>query len=203
MSTDGTSQLVELLNLARDGDEAAREELFEKCRTYIGIVARAQVETWLQAKVDASDLVQQTLLEAHRGFHSFRGQTQGEWLAWLRMILNHNAADYVRQYRGTQKRQARKERPIWVQTDGQSDTFCREPSDSGESPSELVMRREREIQVAEAIAELDPDHQEVIMLRNLQRLQFNEVAQRMGRSRPAVQMLWMRALRKLQQRLAD
>ena len=61
------------------------------------------------------------------------------------------------------------------------------------------MRRESEIEVADAVAQLADDYQEVIMLRNLQRLSFDEVARRMGRSRPATQMLWMRALRKLQE----
>ena len=62
-----------LLERARSGDDAAREALFEKCRNYVAVVARLQVESWLQAKVDASDIVQQTLLEAHRGFEQFRG----------------------------------------------------------------------------------------------------------------------------------
>ena len=53
--------------------------------------------------------------------------------------------------------------------------------------------------MAAALAEMPPDYQEVIVLRNLERLAFNEVAEQMGRSRPAVQMLWMRALRKLQE----
>ena len=203
MSTDGDSQLVELLDRARNGDEAARYALFDKCRTYIKVVAQAQVESWLQAKVDASDLVQQTLLEAYRGFSRFRGQTQQEWLGWLRMILKHNALDYVRQYKSTQKRQAHREKPLWLQTEGPADEFLLEPSDKGDSPSELVMQREREIQVAEAISKLDPDHQEVVMLRNLQRLPFDEVAVRMGRSRAAAQMLWMRALQKLQHLLED
>lgn len=65
------------------------------------------------------------------------------------------------------------------------------------------MRLEGELRVTAALAELSPDYQEVVVLRNLQRLSFNEVAERMGRTRPAVQMLWMRAIRKLQQRLEE
>jgi RNA polymerase sigma-70 factor (ECF subfamily) len=63
------------------------------------------------------------------------------------------------------------------------------------------MRQERELRVADAMVNLAPDYQEVIILRNLQRLPFDEVAKRMSRSRPAVQMLWMRAIRKLQEML--
>lgn len=193
------SPLLDLLTRARDGDGAARDRLFEKCRSYVGLVARAQVESWMRAKVDASDLVQQTLLEVHRGLDGFRGQTETEWLAWLRMILKNNAADFVRRYHGTAKRQARREVSIRVANADGSRDFVRDPSDPGETPSQVVMRREREIEVAEAVSLLTADYQEVIMLRNLQRLPFDEVARRMGRSRPATQMLWMRALRKLEE----
>jgi RNA polymerase sigma-70 factor (ECF subfamily) len=62
----------------------------------------------------------------------------------------------------------------------------------------VLVRHEIELQLADAIAALSDDYQEVIVLRNLERLPFDEVARRMGRSRPAVQMLWMRAIRALQ-----
>ena len=199
MPTHEPTVLGDLLNRARDGDESAREQLFEKCRAYVSIVARAQVESWMQGKVDASDLVQQTLMEAHRGLENFRGHTEGEWLAWLRKILNHNAVDFVRRYRGTEKRQARREVSMRMTSPDRTREWTRDPSDPGESPSELVIRREQEIEVADAVTKLADDYQEVIMLRNLQRLSFDEVARRMARSRPAVQMLWMRAIRKLQE----
>jgi RNA polymerase sigma-70 factor (ECF subfamily) len=191
--------LVELLHRARSGDEVAREQLFSLCRDYVGVVARAQVGSWMQAKVDASDLVQQTLLDMHRGMAEFRGETEAEWLAWLRKILNHNATDYVRRYGGTKKREARREVRLERFSPGESQAHRLEPKDPGESPSQLVLRRERELEVAQALAQLPQDYQDVIELRNLQRLSFDEVAERLGRSRGAVQMLWMRALRKLEE----
>src|SRR5262245_64412820 len=86
--------------------------LFTQCRNYLTVLARAQVEKRLQAKVDASDLVQQTLLEAYRDFRNFRGGTEAEWLAWLRRILAHNAANFIRHWQTTGKRQARREVPM-------------------------------------------------------------------------------------------
>ncbi len=195
------SELVELLKRAQEGDEQARDQLFARCRPYVNIVAQAQVESWLQAKVDASDLVQQTLLDAHRGMSKFRGESEGEWLAWLRQILKHNATDFVRHYQGTAKRETRREISMQAPTIGYSESRTREPSDRAESPSEFAMRGEREVALAHALAQLQADYREVIELRNLQRLSFNEIATRMDRSRPAVQMLWMRAIRQLQQKL--
>src|SRR5579871_5640145 len=103
------ASVSELLERARTGDEAARDKLFAICRNYVAIAARAEMASWLKAKVDASDLVQQTLLEAHRGMANFRGTTEGEWLGWLKRILVHNAADFVRRYHGVEKRCAGRE----------------------------------------------------------------------------------------------
>jgi len=185
-----------LLAAARAGDRAARDRLFGECRDYLSLAARARVESWLRAKADASDLVQQTLLEAHRGFEQFHGVTEAEFLAWLRRILDHNAADLVRRYHAAGKRQVGREVPL---AGGGSTLGGVEPAASDESPSAMAVKRESELALAAALAELAPDHREVIMLRNLQRLPFDEVARRMNRSRPAAQMLWMRAIKKLQQ----
>jgi RNA polymerase sigma-70 factor (ECF subfamily) len=65
------------------------------------------------------------------------------------------------------------------------------------------MQKELQLQVADAVSRLPEDYQEVVILRNLQQLPFDEVAERMGRSRPAAQMLWMRAIRKLQEILEE
>lgn len=193
-----TSDIPELLTRVRDGDDAARDELFTQCRSYVGIVARAQVEGRLRRKIDASDLIQQTMLEAHRGLKNFRGQTEAEWLGWLKRILANNATDFVRKYHGTEKRGGKREVPIHAASPGLTAEYIRDPADPGESPSQCVLRMERELAVAAAVEQLPEDYREVILLRNLQKLSFNDVADRMGRSRPAAQMLWLRALRQLE-----
>jgi RNA polymerase sigma-70 factor, ECF subfamily len=194
-----SASIADLLHRARQ-EPADLDRLFAHCRNYLAVMARAHVERRLQAKVDASDLVQQTMLEAYRDFRNFRGGTEAEWLAWLRGILTHNAANFIRHWQTTGKREARRE--VALGPNDSSSGPKLEPADDGDSPSQEVLRKERALLVADAVAQLPPDYQEVIHLRNLQRLPFNEVAERMGRSRPAVQMLWMRALEKLQAILA-
>jgi len=198
-----TPNVSELIRKARDGDFECREQLFGLCRSYLGFVARAQVESWLRVKVDASDLVQQTMLEAHRDFDRFQGRSEQEWLAWLRRILSHNAADFVRRWHGTEKRQARREIPFRDPADSQMQQGAPEPAARGPTPSQEFLQFDAELRVAAALEQLRPDYQEVIVLRNLQRLPFNDVAERMGRSRPAVQMLWMRAIRRLQKVMGE
>jgi RNA polymerase sigma-70 factor (ECF subfamily) len=203
MPQDDPPRLTELIRQAREGDGPSRDRLFELCRSYLGLVARAQVESWLRARVDASDLVQQTMLEAHRDFDRFEGSTEGQWLAWLRRILGHNAADFVRRYRGAAKRQVFREVPLRGPGDTEAPFGAPEPIAPGDTPSQEVLHRDDQLLVAAAVAELSPDYQEVVVLRNLERLPFDEVARRMGRSRPAVQMLWMRAIRKLRETMGE
>ncbi len=192
------SHFEELIHRARSGDESAENELLQKCRSYVSLIARAQVEGWMRTKFDASDLVQQTLLEAHQGIKNFKGETEAEWLGWLRGILNHNTLDFARKYQGAAKRNVSREFSI---DQGGDDSVQRELKDQTETPSRILLNREQEILMAEAVSQLPADYQEVVMLRNLQRLSFKEVAERMDRSSGAVQMLWLRALNRLQELL--
>lgn len=197
------SRIEELIHRARSGDRTAENELMQKCRAYVSLIARAQIEGWMRTKFDASDLVQQTLLEAHQGLEHFKGQTEAEWLGWLRGILNHNTLDFARKYQGAAKRNVNREFSI-DQAGGNSDNSGQqgwELKDEAETPSRILLNREQELLMADAVSQLSADYQEVIMLRNLQRLSFKQVAERMNRSPGAVQMLWLRALNQLQEHL--
>lgn len=195
------SPLDSLIQQARAGDERARNELFFKVRAYVSVIARSHVESWIQAKVDSSDLVQQTLMEAHQGFATFGGSTACELLAWLKRILRNNATDYVRRF-GADKRKASREVAIDAMYSSQ---FRGVPELAGdvETPSAIMVRREEELEVANALASLPEDYQDVIVLRNLQRLPFAEIGERMNRSPAAVQMLWGRAIKRLQECLTQ
>lgn len=202
MSSSTEPAVSDLLQRARAGDAAARDALFVRCRNYVTVVARSQVESWMRPKIDSSDIVQQTLLEAHRGLARFAGQSEGEWLAWLRQILTHNTQDFIRQCR-TEKRGGARELSLDGGGSQSNGYYIRDPSDGGATPSQVLVEHEQEIALADAIAQLAPDYQEVITLRNLQRLPFSEIADLMGRSRPAVQMLWTRAIRQLEQQVRE
>ncbi len=202
MCDDNKADITQLLEKARAGDTASRDRLFEACRGFLGTAARGQVENWLRAKVDASDVVQETMLEAHRDFARFQGHSEKEFFAWLRKILSHNTADFVRRYRGTAKRQARREVRFRDPADSLSPGVA-EPAGHEATPSQEFLRADNESRVHEALDGLSEDYRQVIELRNFQRLSFNEIAEAMDRTRPAVQMLWMRALNKLREGLEE
>jgi DNA-directed RNA polymerase specialized sigma24 family protein len=96
-----------LLRRAREGDGPALGQLLESYRAYLVVLARIQVGRRLQGKVDASDVVQEAFLGAHRDFPQFRGSTERELLGWLRGILASLLANLVRHYHGTKRRDVR------------------------------------------------------------------------------------------------
>jgi len=201
MTTELRDSIAGLLAKARKGDRAALDRLFAACRNYALIVAQAQTESWLQAKLDPSDLVQQSMLEAYRAFPSFQGETSAEWLGWLRRIVQHNALDLARNFGGAEKRRIGRE--VSLERLSPDSDGIQDPAAGDMTPSELLISQERELLVADALARLSAEHRQVILLRNVQGLAFDEVARLMGRSRPAAQMLWMRALRKMQEFLEE
>src|SRR5262249_35196419 len=89
----------DVLLLRARTEEEARGQLLEMYRNYLRLQARALLGTALQVRLDPSDLVQETFLDAHRDFASFQGATEAELLAWLRRILARNLADQARHHK--------------------------------------------------------------------------------------------------------
>jgi RNA polymerase sigma-70 factor (ECF subfamily) len=188
-----------LLEQARAGDGTTLGQLLELYRRYLTVLARVQIGQQLRGKVDASDLVQETFLEAHRHFPAFRGGSEAELLRWLRQILATNVADTFRRYLGTQGRDVRLEREIEARFDRSSIVLDRGLVARQLSPSQQASQREQAVLLADALEQLPKDYRDVLVLRNLEGLSFPEVAARMGRSLDSVEKLWMRGLARLRQ----
>jgi RNA polymerase sigma-70 factor (ECF subfamily) len=188
-----------LLQEAKAGDAATLGQLLELYRRYLALLARVQIGQRLQGKVDASDIVQETFLEAHRNFPRFRGASEAEFVGWLRQILAGNLADLLRRYLGAQGRDVRLEREIADAFDRSSVLLDRGLVAQQSSPSQQAVRREQAVLLADALEQLPDDYRDVLVLRHLEGLTFPEVAQRMGRSLDSVEKLWMRGLVRLRQ----
>jgi RNA polymerase sigma-70 factor (ECF subfamily) len=198
-----TADPEQLLRDARAGDAATLGRLLEMYRRYLALLARVQIGQRLQGKVDASDVVQDTFLEAHKNFATFRGGSEGEFLRWLRQILAANMADLLRRYLGTQGRDIRLEREIENAFDQSSVLLDRGLVAPQSSPSQQAVRREQAVLLADALAQLPDDYREALVLRHLEGLSFPAVAARMGRSLDSVEKLWMRGLARLRQILGE
>jgi RNA polymerase sigma-70 factor, ECF subfamily len=189
----------QLLLHARAGSAEHLGQLLELYRRYLRLLARVEIGQSLQAKVDASDLVQDTLLEAHRHFSTFQGISETQFLCWLRQIMAANLANLLRRYLGTQGRDVRLERELNIRLDQSSQLLDRGLADRGSSPSQQASRREQAVLLADALDQLPEDYREVLVLRHLEGLTFPEVAERMGRSLDSVEKLWVRGLAQLRQ----
>jgi RNA polymerase sigma-70 factor (ECF subfamily) len=185
-----------LLAQARAGNGAAQGRLLELYRNYLRLLARTQINAGLRARLDPSDLVQEALLEAHRDFKQFAGTTEKELIAWLRQILVRNLADQFKHHR-TRGRDWRRQESLEVLLDRSSQQLEQALAKGMSTPSAQAARREQAVLLADGLALLPPNYREVIILRNLEQLTFDEIAERMARSAGAARMLWTRALEKL------
>lgn len=183
-----------LLRQALCGDASARGELLESYRGYLELLARVEIGRRLQTKLDTADIVQETFLEAHRNFETFRGTTEPEFVAWLRGILARRVANLVRHYLGAERRDLRREQGLEVNLEHTSHVIDRGLIAVQGTPSQQVSQREQGVLLADAIAQLPADYREVVVLRHLEELPFADVARRMDRSVDSVQKLWVRAL---------
>lgn len=193
-----------LLNAAKDGKDESLGKLLQLYGNYLKLIATAQLDRKLCGRTSASDLVQETLFEAHRDFAQFRGSSEGEFLAWLRKILVHNLARVVERHVLTDKRDIRREvsmDQIGASLERSTARLVAVLADGGLSPISDAQRNENAIVLADELAVLPEDYRDVIVLRHLECLAFNEVAERMDRSTGAVRMLWIRAVAQLRQQL--
>lgn len=189
------SHLEDRLDAARTGSPAALGDLLETCRGYLLLIARSELGAELRAKGSASDLVQETFVEAHRDFARFRGQSEGELLSWLRQLLLNNLRDFSRRYHGAGKRE--RDREVSLDAEDLKLLFH---SDSS-SPSEKVIRREKVDIVRQALRQLPEDHRRVLLLRYQEGLSFEEIGTRMDRSANAARKLWLRAIESMEHEL--
>ena len=186
----------QLIRLSRTQGGSAFGQLLELYRDYLNLLARLQIAQRLQGKVDASDVVQETFLEAHRAFGTFRGTTEAELVSWLRQILATRLAGLVRHY-SRQRRDVRLERELQEELDRSSQALNGALVIAQSTPSQSVARREQSVILANALARLPADYREVMILHHFEELSFPEVARRMERSVGSVEKLWIRALENL------
>lgn len=174
----------------------------EDYRAYLLLLVRLQIGSRLRAKVDASDIVQQAILHAHESRAQFRGETEGEWLAWLRAILANALAAALRRF-DTRARDAQRECSLEGELERSSSRLESLLVADQTSPSEKAVRREELRRLAHALAQLPEDQRRVVELHYLRGLTVADVAEQIGRTRPAAVGLLFRALKRLRELLRD
>lgn len=192
----------EALSLARAGQIDAVGELLESYRTYLRMLAATQLRGRIPARVSPSDVVQETMLAAHRSFGDFRGNTSAEFSVWLRKIMTHKLLSTMDRHLNL-KRDVRREVSMNVPHEDQDSTGARSLAAlltaSDPSPSAIVSSGEDSQRIASLLLQLPEHYRQVIALRNKQGMRFDEISRHLERSPLAARLLWLRAIQRLRQ----
>jgi RNA polymerase sigma-70 factor (ECF subfamily) len=198
--TDEAPSTSQLLAQARRGDREALGRLLEAQRTALRRLAERQLEGRIAVRVDASDVIQQTFLEAHRSFPQFAGRNLRDLAAWLRSILDHKVAGAIRDHALLQKRSVRRERSL-DDSQGGGVPLKQELDAGHSSPSQKAIRGEEAQRLAQALTALPSDQREAVRLRHLEGWALADIAQHLGRTPAATAGLIKRGMQSLRRRL--
>jgi len=191
-----------MIQLAQNGDREALGRLLERYGPYLRVLAARQVGGRLARRLDGSDIVQQTFLEAQRDFGRFRGTTGPEVIGWLTRILDHNVAGAIRDHALAAKRAVGREESVAGGSDG-SAAWPPEPASGRSSPSQRAMAGEQAAFLARALEALPEEQREAVRLRHLEGWPLAQIAEHLGRSPVAAASLIKRGLQALRDQLAS
>lgn len=198
------SQTERLVSRARSGDANAVNELVERHRNAVHHLVRMRLDRQIQQRVDASDIVQEVLIEANRRLREYLDNPQMPFHLWVRHIARDRIIDAHRRHRGSAKRSVDREQAGFnAGSSPSSVVLLRELQDRGRSPISEVISNELAAVVENAITQLDEIDAEVIIMRNYEQLTNQEVAQALDLSEPAASMRYLRAIRRLRELMQD
>lgn len=181
---------------------AEQKPELDQYRHYLRVLADMQLDPRLRAKEDVSDVVQMTLVHAHRDLDGFRGTTEAELRAWLKAILSHTVINLAKKYQ-TKKRDVRLERSIDQQLQESAIRIAGQLPANQSSPSQHLQLQERAEQLADAMSKLLEDEYTAVMLKHVHDWKVAEIAQHLNRSPEAVAGLLRRALKKLRRTMQE
>jgi RNA polymerase sigma-70 factor, ECF subfamily len=187
----------ERIAAARDGSSSAIGSILEECRNYLLLIANRELGQSFQAKIGASDVVQETFLQAHGIFDRFVGTSRQELAAWLAQILEFKLAQTKRRFLHTEKRSARQESLAFVPKDLLRDVRRGDrlsPEDAAAQQDELAKFRH-------VLDRLPADYRLAIELRGLRQESFTELGRALNRTPDAARMLWARAMVRLRKEM--
>jgi len=164
-------------------------------RSYLLLLARMQLDIRPRQKIDPSDVVQQTLLEAHANRDQFEGNDAG-LAAWLRTALANNIRDSLRKLK-RQKRDVSRERSLEAAVEQSSQRLQEWLAADCSSPSVKAIRNEDLLRLADALMQLAEAQREAVVLHHLQGWKIGEVADHLDRTEAAVAGLLHRGLQTL------
>lgn len=194
----------ELLTQAKHGDADAVDQLLAKHREAVRRMIDLRLDPAIVQRLDASDVVQEVLIEANRRLKDYLKNPVMPFHLWLRHIAKDHLIDAHRRHHQAQKRGVNREQPMhrpgW--SDRSSLDLAGQLLDQDLTPASAAIQEEMQRKLREAIEQLDDDDREVILMRHYEMLANQEVAESLGLTEAAASMRYLRAVRKLRDLLA-
>lgn len=192
-------QTHELLDLARDGDDGAAGRLLERHRESLRRMADMRLDAKIRQRVDASDIVQEALIEVNRRLPTYLENPVMPFHLWVRQIMTDRLIDAHRRHRVSKKRTVDLEQApvVAANLDHSTIQFGNQVTDGELTPAAAAIQNEMQRKFEAAIEEMDDQDQEIIVMRHFENLTNQEVAQVLGLTEPAASMRYLRAMRRL------
>ncbi|NNJ27734.1 sigma-70 family RNA polymerase sigma factor [Alienimonas chondri] len=205
-NSDETQQLL----ADAGGDEGAartdaRNDLMDRHRRSLERLVRMRLDRQVQRRVDASDVVQDVLMEAHKRLDTFLADGSMPFHLWLRQLARDRIIDMHRRHRAAAKRSVDREQSLQGRPgdDDSGAALAAQLKDAELTPAAATIRKELEQKFVAALDELNEDDRDLLLMRHIEGLGNSEVAQALGLSQPAAGMRHLRALRRLRKVLGD
>jgi len=199
-----SEQTLELLKHAGAGDRDAVNRLIERHRESLRRMVQLRLDRALAGRVDASDVVQDVLLEASRRLSEYLDNAKLPFHLWLRELAKDHVIDAHRRHRKAQRRSVDRERSLAPQFgDRSSLDLAGQLRDDELTPAAATIRKELEFRFLSALDQLEEDDAEIVLMRHHEQLSNSETAQALGLSPAAAGMRYLRALRRLRAILAE
>src|SRR5262245_14850607 len=194
---------IKLLENAEQGDADAVERLLSRHRTAVRRMIQMRMDPALGRRVDASDIVQEVMIDAHRRLKKYLKSPTMPFHLWLRQMAQNRLIDAHRRHRKAARRSLDREQPLEVRlpNDESTRSLALELCDRERTPAAAATWRELKRRFEQAIAQLEPQDQEIMLMRHFEQLSNSEVAQSLELSPQAASMRYLRALRRLRELL--
>jgi RNA polymerase sigma-70 factor (ECF subfamily) len=199
-----TPETQELLNRVRRGEAGAVDPLLAAHREPLRRMVDLRLDPAIARRVDASDIVQEVLLEASRRLADYLRSPAMPFHLWLRHIARDHMIDAHRRHRQAQRRSLDREQPIVPAAfaDRSSLELAAQFLDPEATPASAAIHNELERRLQDALTSLDEDDREIILMRHVEQLSNQDVAAVLGLTEAAASMRYLRALRRLRAVLA-
>lgn len=168
-------------------------------QNFLALVARQNMDGVVKSRQRVSDIVQNSLIRIVERFDTFNGSTSIEFRGWLKQIVVNEIKNCRRALK-TRKRDVNREKTLDTPRETSVD---RTPADPAYTPASQAIASERIKKFYEVLQQLSPDHAAVIRMRNIDRLTFKEIAEKLERSEGAVSKLWYRAILNFEEKLSS